>query len=193
MDSPESTQKQPPGGNGTDIESSSAPAIRSNGKTGEETNAAVAYETAVMLWVHEGQMIWSRYNAMLVANSVVLAAIGLTIGDSSLLLRLGLPIAGIVLCIAWLALLMRSNDLQRYWVYSARELEERYLAPVSKAISRGAVFANGRSVSLRIGGQEKPYRMSAIGRSMTVVRGSSLVIAAFFLLYVLNLLQLAIF
>ena len=41
-------------------------------------NARVGYQVAVSLWIHEGELIWSKFNALLVANSIILAAIGVT-------------------------------------------------------------------------------------------------------------------
>ena len=40
-------------------------------------NARVGYTKAVDLWIYMGGEVWSRFNVMLVANSIVLAAVGI--------------------------------------------------------------------------------------------------------------------
>jgi hypothetical protein len=107
-------------------------------------------------------MFWSRYNAMLVANSVILAAIGLT-GDAterSFALDVGLPLVGILLCLLWVSLVARGFDYFAYWILSARELEERYMAAEVVTVSRGGPFSSGKPVSFVIDGKPYIYRMS---------------------------------
>lgn len=41
-------------------------------------NARVGYQVATNLWVYEGTTIWSKFNALLVANSIILAMVGLS-------------------------------------------------------------------------------------------------------------------
>src|SRR4051812_43356360 len=84
-----------------------------------------AYQTAITLWTYEGTLIWSKYNAMLVANSVILAVTGITVSseDESAVLHWGLPAIGITLCAAWILLTRRGFDNYLYWIFTARELE----------------------------------------------------------------------
>ena len=61
----------------------------------EKEDARLGYQVATDLWAYEGQLLWSKFNAMLVANSIVLATIGLGISASSKLaiFTKGMPIA----------------------------------------------------------------------------------------------------
>jgi hypothetical protein len=154
-------------------------------------NVVAAYEAAISLWTYEGQMIWARYNAMLIANSVVLAAIGLTAGnqDTALVFRAGLPVAGILLCLLWWSLLARGFDYYAYWILSARELEELYLAPDARTVSRGAAFAAGRPVYFKRGDQEVPHQLSRASRLLRVRHNSHIVLLVFAVLYVLSFFQ----
>jgi len=38
-------------------------------------NAKVGYQVAIELWIYEGELVWSKFNVMLVANSIVLALV----------------------------------------------------------------------------------------------------------------------
>jgi hypothetical protein len=40
----------------------------------QQDNARIGYQVAAQLWAYEGQGLWSAFNAMLVANSIVVAA-----------------------------------------------------------------------------------------------------------------------
>jgi hypothetical protein len=157
----------------------------------EGEHAAAAYGAAINLWTYEGQLIWARYNAMLVANSVVLAAIGLTVGDddASLALGAGLPIAGMVLCVLWWNLIVRGFDYYAYWILSAREIEELYLAPVVKTVARGAAFAEGRVVHFGKGAKETTHQLSRVSRLLRVRHNSYIVLLVFVVLYILSLIQ----
>jgi hypothetical protein len=159
------------------------------GQSSERRAAEVGYESVIQLWVYEGQMIWSRFNAMLLANSIILAGIGFTADSLSrtrTFLSFALPCFGIVLCLLWWALLARGYDYYAYWIHCAREIEERYLAPSVRTVSRGANFADGRPVRLMISGG-KNHRLSWLSRTLRVRYASYLVILVFAVLYVLNL------
>src|SRR5690349_393239 len=84
-------------------------------------NARIGYQVAVSLWMYEGGLIWSKYNSMLVVNSLILGVIGITrnIKGTPGILSLGLPIAGVLLCIAWLQLTKRGFEQHSYWISSA--------------------------------------------------------------------------
>lgn len=66
-------------------------------------NARVGYQVATSLWVYEGETLWSKFNALLVANSIILGSIGLSMTASSrlVLFSVGMPIVGIILCGLW--------------------------------------------------------------------------------------------
>jgi len=105
-------------------------------------NARLGYEVAAALWAYEGQVTWAAFNAMLVANSIVLAMEGFAQG----IIKMVLPIFGIFLCIMWYSLTTRGFEVHNYRVLATRELEELYLAPTVTTVSRGGSFHGGGTV-----------------------------------------------
>ena len=153
----------------------------------ENESALAGYQASMNLWIYEGNILWSKFNALLVANSVVLTAYGFTAGSGAVVgaFAWALPIAGIVLCLLWAQLMRRGFDNYRYWIYSARELEEKHLSPTTKLVSRGGDYADGSAVSLTIGGAQKPMQIPKPGRLLTAAKGSYLVILTFLALWVI--------
>lgn len=149
----------------------------------------LAYQTAVSIWTYEGNLIWSKYNAMLVANSIILAIIGFTISAPNMpvLFSVATPLAGMALCVLWLLLTRRGFEYHRYWVLAARELEEQHLAPAIKTISRGGRLIDGRPVELSIDGKTRVYRLDSISSFLSASWNSYIVIGIFFVLYVIFL------
>ena len=67
------------------------------------------------MWVYAGNLLWSKFNALLVAHSLVLAAYGFLSAANPLptAFSRGLPIAGLILCVVWALLLRRGFDTCR--------------------------------------------------------------------------------
>ena len=65
--------------------------------------AKLGYETAIQRWAAEQEDRMSKYNAMLVANSLILAAIGFSYQTINFYtpVKYFLPIVGIVICAVW--------------------------------------------------------------------------------------------
>ena len=149
------------------------------------SDVQIGYQAAVALWAYEGNLIWAKFNAFLVANSVILAIYGLALGSSKLpaVISYGLPVVGLVLCTVWGVLTKRGFDNYLYWIFSARELEEQYLPPEVVTTERGGIFADGHPVTFKIGGASRTLRMSRVSRWMTASRGAYLSIGAFAVLY----------
>lgn len=152
----------------------------------QREDARVAYSAAISLWAYEGESAWSRFNAMLVANSILLAFIGLLYDTDNQpkTLMTGIAGFGILLCAVWWVLSVRAFAYQNYWVLSARELEERYMSPVVRTAARGGDFAQGRPVELFIGGKTITRRVPWAGRVARVALSSNLIIGGFLLGYV---------
>jgi hypothetical protein len=135
-------------------------------------------------------LIWSKFNALLVAHSIILAGIGLSMtaaADRSVgLLNKALPVAGFALCVLWYLLVKRGFDNYVYWVWSARELEERHLSDPVKTISRGGTFADGKEVvRIIVGGQERELSMPWVSGLLKAEYASYGVIIVFAGLYAL--------
>jgi len=147
-------------------------------------NARVGYQAAINLWTFQGAEIWARFNVMIVANSIFIGVMGLNIIDSSPIpfLTLGLSLGGIIICVAWFLLMKRSHEYQKYYLYSARELEERYLFKSVKTVSDGRTFANGDEVKRFRDIESKPFKMSRWS-PLSAEKASYIVIIVFFAIY----------
>lgn len=77
------------------------------------------YSATVHQFMTEGQLIWSRFSAMLVANSIIFILAGPAIREPqrilNVLLMLSAGIFGLLISIVWLMLNNRSLKIQRYW------------------------------------------------------------------------------
>jgi 4-amino-4-deoxy-L-arabinose transferase-like glycosyltransferase len=149
-------------------------------------NALIGYQTAIDLWTYQGEQVWARFNIMLVANSIVVTAIVLTISSQKLLpiFTKLLALIGFILCLFWYLLIKRESEYADYYINSARELEEQYLAPIIKTVSRGASFANGNKITLKINKKEKELQMSRMARFRRTKDISFYTIWLFIFLYI---------
>ena len=154
----------------------------------------LGYQAAIDLLVYEGELIWARFNAMLVANTIIITIIGFSISSSRPLsvILVGMPILGMVLCGMWFFLTKRGFDYYKYWVFSARELEERLGSNFVRTVSRGAEFSSGRPVLFKLKGGDVSFQMSWAARRADVQRISLLSLVMFFLIYVIYLIQVAL-
>lgn len=104
-------------------------------ETKDRADLRAAYQGAIDLASAEQNNVWAMSNALLVANSIVLIAFatGLTIHDSEFheFLAKGLPIAGILLCVAWLGMIQRGYAYQDFYVMSAQILEQNLIGDAS--------------------------------------------------------------
>jgi hypothetical protein len=155
----------------------------------EHSDAQLGYSTAIALMTYEGGLIWSKFNALLVANSVVVLGITAGAGHLRVLESRLLPAGGFVLCVLWFGLTKRAFDNYVYWILTARELEERHLAPTVTTLSRGGALAGGQTVTRNVGGRPKPIQISKPGRALTAAWNSYLVIAVFAALYLAILIR----
>ena len=150
----------------------------------ERENARIGYQAAISLATFEGNIIWQRYGSMLLIHTIILSAVGLASNASPSarnVLWLGLSLIGLVLCVVWWIV----NDIGfRYffaWMFSARELEERYLAPVL-TVSLAFPVAGEAEPSAMVGGRRLPLRITQHDRRR-VVGASRLIIIIFAVLY----------
>ena len=151
-------------------------------------NLQLGYQSAIALWVYEGNLIWAKYNTMLVANSIVLAVVGLSLGSETLpaLFSQLLPVAGIFLCLLWWQLTKRGFDQYRYWILCTREIEEKFNGEIDIA-SRGGRFASGQTVTFSIDGGTVTHKLSRGATGIRAAQNAYIGIAVFALLYVLLL------
>jgi hypothetical protein len=160
----------------------------------EMENVRIGYQVAVNLWWYLGDLVWAKYNAMLVVNGIVAAAIGigLTSQQPAPILTIGLSVVGLVLCVLWFQLVELGFGLFVPYIAAARELEEKYLDRV-KVVSRGTEVVQGKSMNYEIEKGGEPITLSVqltdIARKAETQKTAKLVIAVFAAAYVIMLIQ----
>jgi len=161
-------------------------------------NARVGYQVATSLWNSRAGEFWSQFNAMLTANSIVLAAAtaatvarmsepattaGAANAQESILslLSIGVPVVGLALCALWCALHERAVGYNTYWARSARRLEEQFLKDPITTLSWGKRFGHGEEI--KDFGDPEDLQMNLIGRIRVkyAVRSVIIVFAAMYL------------
>ncbi len=148
-------------------------------------NARIGYRAAIDLTHTSGSQNWSRFNSMLVANSVFFAVIGQVLADHISIdwpWQLVFPGAGLVLCVSWVAAVERGLVYQDYYVAKARELEARLGLDV---IQQGDALSRGRGVPVG----EDYLRIVGVAR-IRARHTMRMVILPFVLLYVLSAIAL---
>jgi len=103
-----------------------------------EEEARIGYQTAIGLVGLVSQEIYSRYNAMLTANSIIIAIIGWSLTSNrylSPLLVVLLPIAGLVLCFLWFLFIHHGVYWQKLFREKAKELEIEFFSDTFNLIS----------------------------------------------------------
>jgi len=151
----------------------------------ELQKAAIGYETAIQLWAAESQNRMATYNSMLVANSLILAGIGLSYQTSNFFpsMRLLLGIMGIFLCAIWYLSEKRVIEKAICWFYCAREIEDRYFTDVFETLKRGYSFSRGEPVQFFRGGEKVYRRMKFPGRLLKNQFAFNSVIFLFVVMY----------
>jgi hypothetical protein len=130
-------------------------------------NARVGYQAALDYAMCYGTGVWSMCNAMLMANSIVVAGIVLVLtGQTNDNVRaltaplfVGGPIVGFLLCVIWLLMTYRGHAKATYYLLSAREIEEHCLGPQIKTLQRGGDYADGKPVYLTFTSEPVPRKM----------------------------------
>jgi len=150
----------------------------------ELENARWGYQAAISSVISHQDTFWSIFNAMLVANSIVIAGIGFASSD---LFKIFLSMIGGILCLLWLLLSKRHREFVTYYLFSAREIEEEYFPNSVKTFSRGGDFAHGKSVILEIGQSKTKRQMDLLSRW---IRGETV---AYFVILVFELIYLGAF
>ncbi len=153
--------------------------------------AMFGYQTAVQLWIYEGELIWSKFNAMLVANSIVIGILGIAISSNDFIVPkyyiIGLVAVGIVLCLAWYQLMKRGYDTLIYWIFSASEIESNHLNPTIKTFQRGWKFSAGEEVEFDLQDKKLTHKATKAHQALRVSTTSNFVIGIFVLLYLVVL------
>jgi hypothetical protein len=137
------------------------------------------YQMITNLWFYEGNLLWSKFNALLVANSILLASLGLLIKFESTFsksLSIWIPLAGIILCTLWFFLTKRGFEYYDYWISNARKIEEDYPNDFLPIVSRGHDFVEGK---------DKEMRMGFLARFIKARKNSYVIIFLFFITHLI--------
>lgn len=150
--------------------------------------ALVGYQAAVALTTHYYSEAWSRFNAMVITNSIIMAGIGVVIvGDfTELRIALALGVAGLIMSVVWLVLVERGLQHGAYYICSARELETKYLSSVVKTVGRGEKFSKGGTVTIEV--ENPKEKIDGPGGLFHGRWGVRVVVAVFAVLYAASLL-----
>ncbi len=92
--------------------------------------AIAKYHVAINKHNSDGEFLWSRYNALLVFNSLLLTAVGFTYQSSTFLpkyFNLILPLVGLISCWLWYSMAKRGYLWTEFWMKQARKIEKKYL------------------------------------------------------------------
>jgi hypothetical protein len=149
-------------------------------------NARLGYQVASDLSEFYGGAIWSMFNAMLLANSIIVAGVTyvLTSAGHLSLLKILLPVIGVLLCITWFLLVKRAHEYSSYYLLSAREIEEYFLKDSVKTLSRGGAFGSGEVIVFQLDGKQITRRMSIWALIIRNEVVSYLIILIFIAVYV---------
>jgi len=124
----------------------------------EKEDARLGYKSAITMWNYYGQVLWSKNNAMIVANSIVLICIS---SFDSQLIKISLAFAGVLLCLAWDMIHARGNAYHRYFLLSAREIGEQHFPNTTKFhAQRGERFSKGEEVTFQLDAPHDKLKMN---------------------------------
>ena len=167
------------------IESRTPSSVESEGVSAQE--AATCYQAMISVWTSAGQDIWSRINAMLVWNTVLVACIGFGVSQKIEKGAFYWPVSvlGIVSCIIWFNLFSRAWTYHHYYLFCARECEgSAFKEPSLRFLERGRALAEGGKVT--VSGQDIAMdRFALLLKSRSAVL---LLLALFAALYILSFL-----
>lgn len=167
-----------------------------NHEKDEKENARVGYQVAVDLAIKEEKLFWDQFNALLVANSILIIAISSVIcrdytcqEDLISDLPWFLAIIGVVLSVLWYLLTVRRDKYHLYYLFSAKEIEAEYLRCQVQTIRRGKDFSDGNPVLFKSESMDReykygePFQLPLCGR-LKVPNWAIFVIGSFFAIYV---------
>jgi hypothetical protein len=124
--------------------------------SGEFGKSIHAFDTALELWKLASQQIYSRFSAMLTANSIIIAVIGLAIANNisipGYLLKWFIG-AGWALCVVWAFYVFQGVRVEAYYRKKAEEFEK-------------SVIPNGKQLLIKY--EDRKYRGFTIASFITI-------------------------
>ncbi len=95
--------------------------------------ALTGYQAGMVLWAHNGQSIWSSFNAMLIANSILVVAYSNDKLEAEI--QVALIVAAVAISVLSLFMNYRLFEYHDRHIRAIRRLEVRYLRPPVKTVS----------------------------------------------------------
>ncbi|KYK27650.1 MAG: hypothetical protein AYK19_06495 [Theionarchaea archaeon DG-70-1] len=154
-----------------------------------KADVRVGYQAAVDLTIKEENLFWNQFNALLLANSILITAASFMGTKNQAGFTNILAVSGIFICFYWYQLTKRRNDYRHYYLFSAREIEENYLDFRVQTLSRGGDFANGSTIGMKINGKYKKHQKSFSGSLLDIRYWSYSIIIIFLAIHVIFLLR----
>jgi hypothetical protein len=156
-----------------------------SGRQQVDDRATEGYRTSLHQVAMASGLVWSVFAAMIATNALLVALIGavITLYPQYAALTTVLPVAGIVICLAWALITMRHFDWVRYWYARAREYEKAAFEKVVTIVRDGEALSRGESVT--VNGQS--FRMRWGSRLFRVEWLVHLIIVLFLVVHVMLL------
>jgi len=147
----------------------------------------IAYEQAIQLKMYEGNLVWSRSQTMLVANTILLAAIGIFLdsAEPNVYVLIPLSVIGFLLSLIWMTTTIRGFAFNKFWSFSARNQEEQMSGV--KIFTDGAKFRNNKEVEFGFKDENdlpKRYKRPVWGRLLATEQCLYLLIILFMAVYI---------
>ncbi len=170
---------------------SEIPENKDKARTEIEKHAHIAYRVAVDQLINEGNLFWSRFNVLIVANSVIVAAIGFTFKANQplILLAVTLPIMGLVLCFLWFLMTKSGFNVCYNYSLQCREFEENHLAESARPITKAIRYSCGETITYSIPNAPILTKIDKLTRVLDIRRVSYLIIVVFAIVYLISLVQ----
>ena len=100
-------------------------------------NARTKYSAALSLKNSEGEIQWNRYNAILLANTIIIGLFSFVLDNNlklSFLLNIILwatPLFGIYLCFVWFRMTARGFMWTKFWMDKAHDIEDQIYGEIN--------------------------------------------------------------
>lgn len=149
----------------------------------------MAYELALQQSNQNGQTVWEVHNIMLLVNTILIGAISFSQNNdlAGKIFVAATSCAGLGLVIVWFFLVKRARKYAEFYLFTAREIEEKYFSEQFDLLKRGGIFAEGDPVNFVINQKTKELRMDRlkIGR----VETSSIILTILFaVIYIIRII-----
>ena len=158
-----------------------------NNREARAEDVRMGYQVAVDCTIKEENLFWNQFNALLLANSILITAISFAISSQAEFTSI-MAVSGIFICFLWYQLTERRSDYRNYYLLSAREIEENYMDFPVQTFSRGGDFADGSTVGMKINGRYRNHQKSFFGSLLDIRYWSFFIITIFLMIHVVFLL-----